>query len=242
MLACLSVFVAGWPPAVAWSDGPTAPEPRWRLPLVVHHTGPADADPEFVSRQLATANRIFAPYGVGFVVTGETTLAAGHGRLENRADRDQLGAYCQPGVINWFVVQSLRDVDEPARMRRGVHWRSRSQRPAHYVIVSRIAADFVLAHELGHFLGNHRHSPTPDNLMSYQHTGKPLFLDAAQLRRMRRTLRRYLRTGELRHQPQRPNRGGGLPDGGPAAGRARSADATRAALADSDKRVWAEPR
>ena len=42
-----------------------------------------------------------------------------------------------------------------------MHWRSTTHRPAHYVILSRIAANAVLAHELGHFLGNRRHSQTP---------------------------------------------------------------------------------
>ena len=62
----------------------------------------------------------------------------------------------------------------------------------------------VLAHELGHFLGNRRHSDTPGNLMSYQHTEVLPFLDEPQQRRLRERLAKYLRTGELRAlEPER---------------------------------------
>ena len=65
------------------------------------------------------------------------------------------------------------------------------------MILSAIAGPDVLAHELGHFLGNPAHSDVPGNLMSYQHTEALPFLDALQSSRLRRTLRRYLRTREL---------------------------------------------
>jgi hypothetical protein len=118
--------------------------------------------------------------------------------METRADRDALGAFVRPLWINVFVVASLLDVDEAQRVRRGVHWHSTSHAPAHYVILSRISFDAVLAHELGHFLGNPRHSETPGNLMSYQHTDVLPFLDEAQQQRLHRSVAAYLRTGELR--------------------------------------------
>jgi len=83
-------------------------------------------------------------------------------------------------------------------MRRGVHWHSRSHPGAHFVILSSIAGTDVLAHELGHFLGNPKHSDTPGNLMSYERGDAPPFLDPEQVARMQRALQGYLRRGELR--------------------------------------------
>jgi hypothetical protein len=160
----------------------------------------------FVERQVSTANRIFAPYGVTFARSEQHERGPLHARMETRADRDALGAFVRPRLINVFVVASLRDVDEPQRVRRGVHWRSTSHAPAHYVIVSRISFDAVLAHELGHFLGNRQHSDTPGNLMSYRHTDVLPFLDEVQQRRLRERLAIYLSTGELQqleHQSER---------------------------------------
>lgn len=174
---------------------------RVQLPIRIHianFEGVPVATASFVDRQLERANAIFAPYEVRFVKTATLELAAPHAAMETRADRNALAAYAKPGAIDCFVVRSLRDVDEPGRMRQGVHWHSRSHSGAHYVILSASAGPDVLAHELGHYLGNPRHSDTPGNLMSYER-GEPAlpFLDTAQLRRMRRAIRGYLRRGEL---------------------------------------------
>jgi hypothetical protein len=175
-------------------------EPTW-LPLVVHTAqvaGQPVAAPEFIAERIARANQIFAPYGVGFVADQRGALGEAHARLETRADRDALGGEVARGAIHCFVVESLRDVDEPERMRRGVHWRSHTHPGAHFVIVSVISGPDVLAHELGHFLGNPEHSATPGNLMSYQREEGLPFLDAAQIGKLQRALRGYLRRGELR--------------------------------------------
>lgn len=154
---------------------------------------------EFVPERIAAANRIYEPYGVRFVQGRTLELAAEHAALETAADRDALGAKVRARVINCFVVRSLRDVDEPERLRRGVHWHSRAYPGAHYVILSSIAGPDVLAHELGHYLGNPKHSESPGNLMSYQRGDVSLpFLDDAQIRRVQRTIRGYLMSGELR--------------------------------------------
>jgi hypothetical protein len=88
-------------------------------------------------------------------------------------------------------------VDEPERMRRGVHWHAASRPGAHYVIISLLGDRDVFSHELGHFLGNPEHSPTPGNLMSYERGPLLPFLDATQLARMERSLRSYFKRGEL---------------------------------------------
>ena len=170
------------------------------LGLAVHvarEDGEPVADEAFIDRQVETANRIFAPYGVQFERRERHERDARAARMETRADRDALGAFVRPHWINVFVVASLMDVDEPQHVRRGVHWHSTSHAPAHYLILSRISFDAVLAHELGHFLGNPRHSDTPGNLMSYHHTDVLPFLDEAQQQRVRRSVAGYLRTGEL---------------------------------------------
>jgi len=170
-----------------------------KLPILVHlarEGGRAVAERDFWERQIARANEIFAPYAVGFSLRG-VVAASGPARMESRADRDQLGAQVQAGAINCFVVASLRDVDEPERMRRGVHWHSETHAPAHYVILSAIADPNVLAHELGHFLGNPRHSETSGNLMSYDWGDGLPFLAPPQVQRVERTIRGYLQRGEL---------------------------------------------
>jgi hypothetical protein len=176
-----------------------------QLPLVVHMAhvaGQPVAPAEFVRERIARANEIFAPHGVAFVATTERKLDERHARLETRADRDALGSEVRRGAIDCFVVESLRDVDEPERMRRGVHWHSHTQPGAHFVIVSVIAGLDVLAHELGHFLGNPEHSELPGNLMSYQRGDGLPFLDVLQVHKLERALRNYLRRGELRALPK----------------------------------------
>jgi hypothetical protein len=172
------------------------------LPIVFHVAALADGQPvvseEFLTVQLARANAIFAPYGVRFADSGRMPLASAHAALETRQDRDVLGRHARRGAIDCFVVASLRDVDEPERMRQGVHWRSRSHRGSHFIVLSSAAGRDVLAHELGHYLGNPGHADGPDNLMSYARTRPDPILDDGQLARMRAAIARYLRSGELR--------------------------------------------
>jgi hypothetical protein len=166
---------------------------------VAHVGSDAVVPRSFVDAQLARANAIFEPYGVRFVEDpAPPALAEQHAALETRADRDALGALARPGAIDCFVVRSLRDVDEPPRMRRGVHWHARGHAGAHFVVLSSIAGPDVLAHELAHYLGNPKHSETPGNLLSYERSAEPLpVLDRAQVRRMRAVIAGYLRSGEL---------------------------------------------
>jgi hypothetical protein len=155
-------------------------------------------DERFLADQVAWANRVFAPWRVAFHVASVERLPPEHARLESRGDRDALARFGRPGTVHVFVVQSLRDVDEPERFRMGVHWRERANRARHFVVVSRIAAPTVLAHELGHFFGNPRHSETPNNVMSYERDPQVTpFFDPAQGRRIEQAIRRYLASGEL---------------------------------------------
>ncbi len=183
------------------------------LPITLHVVevdGTPVVDDAFITERIARANEIFAPYDVQFAIASRKTLSSKHAALETREDRNALAQYFERGTLHVFCVRSLRDVDEPDRMRRGVHWHAHAhahahRRPgAHYVIISAISGPAVLAHELGHYLGNPEHSTTPGNLMSYEHTDVLPFLDPAQRARQKRRLRRYLASGELVPHRDRP--------------------------------------
>jgi hypothetical protein len=191
----IGVVSAEAQPAAVASAAPEA-FPTFRIHAHVAHDPDAVADRAWLDAQVAEANRIFASAGVSFELARVEPLDAAHARLETRADRHALGAEMDAGVINWFVVRSLRDVDEPDRHRLGVHWRPAGHPGKHLVIVAAHAMQSVLAHELGHFFGN-PHSETPGNLMSYDRGDAPPFFDAAQIRRIRRFARRFVRTREL---------------------------------------------
>jgi hypothetical protein len=164
---------------------------------IVFHVAEVDgrpvADDAFLDARLERANQLYAPYGVAFAKKKVVPLGAAHAVLETRADRDALGAFVKRGAheaaIDCFVVRSFRDVDDPRELRRGVHWRTRAG--ASFVILSAtFGGPTVLAHELGHYLGNPRHSDAPGNLMNPHDPGETPVLDAAQLRNLERALRR----------------------------------------------------
>ena len=196
LLALVSMLRAGPALAVDPDAGAGVPAPIV-LPLVwhvVHDEHGAVVSDAFLAERLARANAIYAPYGVAFVALARDALPAVHAALETRADRDALRRGALGGAIHCFVVRSLRDVDDPTQLRRGVHWHAPA---AHFVILSSIGGLNVLAHELGHFLGNPAHSQVSGNLMSYQPgPGLPV-LDPRQLRKMQRAIRAYLARGEL---------------------------------------------
>lgn len=154
-------------------------------------------DDAWIDAEVAQANAIFAPSGVSFEVRERRALDARFSALETRADRHALGAEMRPGLISVFVVGSLRDVDDPSQMRRGVHWRPAGLPGAHFVVVSRIAGPDVLAHELGHFFGN-PHSDVPNDVMSYQRDGvTPAFFERHEIGQIRRHARRFRARGEI---------------------------------------------
>jgi hypothetical protein len=176
-----------------------ASEPS-RIPVVFHVAqlgGEAAVPPAFIAEQLAAANAIYGPLGIEWVERESVPLAAAHAELVTRADRDALARYVRKGAIHCFVVGRLMDVDEPGRERRGVHWHPRSKPRHSFLIVSKISKPYVLAHELGHLLGNPKHSEVPGNLMSYERTAQTPFLDAAQVRNVKRTLAALLKSGSL---------------------------------------------
>lgn len=174
---------------------------KQRVPVVFHvaqQAREAVVDAAFLRAQLSAANAVFGGLGIELICVDVRPAPRARPRLVSRVDRDQLGALLLPNVINVFVVASLMDVDEPGRERRGVHWRVRSDRRRHLLIVSAISGPYVFAHELGHYLGNQAHSDTPGNLMSYlPGEGVPV-LEEAQGEKVRVTLAQLFESGELR--------------------------------------------
>jgi hypothetical protein len=170
---------------------------------VVFHVADMDgqpvADASYLDPRLERANEIFAPLGVTFVRKELRPLGAEHAVIDDVAGRDVLGGEVTRGVVNCFVVRTFRDLGDPNVLRRGVHWHSRTHRGAHFVILSSRSHDInVLAHELGHFMGNPQHSETHGNIMSYDRGDELPVFDAKQIRNVQRAARRYVATREVR--------------------------------------------
>ncbi len=123
------------------------------LHLVMEEGEPVQT-PMWWGAQIGAANRLFATIDVGFVPIEVREEPAEHADIASRADRDRLGRRDHdPGVIHVWSVRRLADVDIEGDEIRGVHWRDRADTTRRYVILSSIAGDRVLAHELGHFFG-----------------------------------------------------------------------------------------
>jgi hypothetical protein len=173
-----------------------------RLPVLPLSVTVAEVDGQpvvtdaWLDEQVEHANTIFGAYGVTFRVVARHRMDDSHARLETRADRHALGALLHPQVADCFFVLSLRDVDDPTQMRRGVHWRPPGRPGAHFVIVSSISGPNILAHELGHYFGN-THSQVPGNIMSYERGDGPPQFDDEQGARIQATARHFLARRDL---------------------------------------------
>lgn len=175
-----------------------------RLHLAGTHDDAVDA--AFVREKLAKANQLFAPIGVGFeVVFAERIDDAPV--VTTRADRDALGRkrYTR-GAIEVFVVDELRDVDDPVdadgtpRQIRGVHWRDRADTDHRWVILSRIAPEHTLGHELGHYFSL-PHGTDPRSVMNKAPRAEPPWSErvfvAREQKKMRAAEARMRKSGYL---------------------------------------------
>jgi hypothetical protein len=164
---------------------------------IVKKDGAPVQDDDWVRRQIATANELFAPAHVSFRWWIDKELDPSHVEIHTKGDRDALSALTErTGFIDVFLVARLEDVDEPGRYRKGVVWTHRPD-GKRYVVLSAEAPIGVLAHELGHFFGN-AHTTVPDNLMSYLRTeGGTVSFDETQIARVDELSRRFLGWGRL---------------------------------------------
>lgn len=146
--ADLAALVAGLPAC----DAARAHCLGIRLHMTVGEDGPIAAA-DWLAIQLAAANRHFAALDVGFQVVGIDALPASGARIATRRERDDLSAGRLAGtVLHVFIIGQLDDVDQPGKVIRGVTWHTRKD-DRKYVLVSTVAPDRVLAHELGHVFG-----------------------------------------------------------------------------------------
>lgn len=152
----------------------------------------------WLAEHVRRANLLFADSKITFNADYELLDRGEALNLRTRKDRHALGKHLTDRpVIHVFVVQSLKDVDIPDKWISGVHWRPRGLPGKHFVILSRKARPWTLAHELGHFFGN-PHSQTVNNIMSYEHDGKKEpFFDAPQRARIAEHCDRFIESREL---------------------------------------------
>ena len=179
---------------LAQASTPQATTFSLRVSIVADDAGKPLADAGWLAAEVDAAEGLFEPLGVRFARADGPPLDAGLAHVETRADRNALASHVTPRVIDVFIVGSLRDVDDPAQMRRGVHWHAPSG--AHYILLIASAPTTVLAHELGHYFGN-SHSHVLDNVMSYERSGAPVFFDDDQAKRIAAHARAYVKSGEL---------------------------------------------
>lgn len=192
----LGLLTFAWP-SLAKKPKPAEPLPVLPLSIAVaDQDGTPVRDDAWIDAQIAEAERLFSACGVHLKRASTKKLDAKFARLETRADRDALSAQTEKGAINVMIVSSLRDVDDPALFRMGVHWRPQKDLRKHYVIIAATALPSTLAHELGHFFGN-GHSKVTNNVMSYDRTGATVFFDPAQYARITAFARLYLRSKEI---------------------------------------------
>jgi len=163
--------------------------------------GPAAGDgpiaqAAWLAVQLAMANLRLAPLDVGVQVVGIDALPASAGHIATRGDRDALAAGGLAGkVIHVFITGRLDDIDQPTGFIRGVAWHTRGS-DRKYVILSTVAPERVLAHELGHVFGL-PHSSHPRSIMNKAPRAEPppedrVFVDE-EIAAMRPVLARLLR-------------------------------------------------
>jgi hypothetical protein len=162
---------------------------------VAREAGERVVDDAWVQAQIDDANHFFSPLGVRFRWTIEKELAEPHAEVHTRADRDALTPLTEKNAVDVFLVRALEDVDEPGRPRMGVCWTGRGGK--RFIVLARYARPAVLAHELGHFFGNHQHSEIVNNLMSYARDGGTVFLDERQGTTIKSFAARFLETGRL---------------------------------------------
>jgi hypothetical protein len=166
-----------------------------QLHVTVAGDGPI-AHADWLAVQLAAANRHFAALGVGFQVVGIDALPASCARVATRGERDEVAHGRLTGeVIHVFITGRLDDIDQPGGIIRGVTWHVRGG-DRKYVILSTVAPDRVLAHELGHVFGL-PHSTYAISIMNKTERAEPppeqrTFADD-EIAAMRPVLKRLLR-------------------------------------------------
>lgn len=213
-MVAMATLLAAPPCQAGKPPKPLAPLPlRLRILVADCANGTKKLTPvqtkSWIEDHVAAATRILGAHAI--------QVSATYGRftpqrctLISRAHRHRQAGFARmDGTVTVLVFARIRDVDDPAYELAGVHWRyvgrQRSLRRRRWVFLTSVAEPPVLAHELGHFLGQ-QHDTRGGNIMTLHPSSptwakrglkprprKPIFT-AKQGRRMRASLRRYLRT------------------------------------------------
>jgi hypothetical protein len=169
-----------------------------KLHVAVGDQGPV-ASADWVVRQLAQANRHFESIGVGFQIMGVDALPETAARIEDARERTDLGRHVAGTVIDVFVTAHLDDIDKKDAFIYGVAWPKGAKK---YVIVSTMAWERTLAHELGHVFGL-PHSAYAISIMNKRQRKEPPIdertFHANELAVMRVQLARMLREKVIAH-------------------------------------------
>ena len=213
VLLCLAVATPAYADldrerAALREAAPACPERAHCIGLQLHVTARDTgliAEPTWLAGQLAAANQHFAPLDVGFTVVGIDTLPAGVEHVATRRDRDQIAAGRLTGaVLHVFIVGQLDDVDRPGQIIRGVTWHLRPDGHK-YVVLSTVAPERVLAHELGHVFGL-PHSRYAVSIMNKTERAQPPIAERTfadeEIAAMRPNLVRLLRTNVIADIPK----------------------------------------
>lgn len=158
------------------------------------------AAPDWLAHQLAVANQHFAALDVAFELDRVERLEPHEASIADRDARDALGRErFSRGVVHVFIVARLDNVDDEGEI-YGVHWRDREQRSRRWIIVSAIAWEMTLAHELGHFFGL-KHSSYAVSIMNKTPREEPPYAQRTfhddELETMRKRRDRMLRREHL---------------------------------------------
>ncbi|MCA9717675.1 MAG: hypothetical protein KC468_23585 [Myxococcales bacterium] len=183
------------------------PEATRCFSIALHLTMPGGAPAQtvdWVSGQVRQANRLFAPIDVSVQVDRVEALPPEIQEIDDRAARDALGRErFSRGALHVFVTPRLADVDVDGAEIRGVHWRYRPDTQKRWIILSKIASDLVLSHEMGHFFGL-PHSSYDISLMNKSPRDAPPWSERRfhdrELARMRRHRDAMVRSGMLVNQ------------------------------------------
>ncbi len=162
---------------------------------------------EWVEEQVAKTNALFADMDLTFEIAERHELEPKETRIEGKEARDLLGRKrYKKGLIHVFVVGYLGNVDEKGEI-YGVHWRDRERTSRRWIILSAIAWDFTLVHELGHFFGL-SHCDLAGSIMNKTGDDSTPMSDRhfspSELKKMKRRLKRKLKSGAVKYRSVSP--------------------------------------
>lgn len=145
-------------------------EPDRTYCFAVHlHVADGVVEPAFIAAQIAMANQHFTEVSASFHIVKVDAQSIDH--VVTTRDRASLKKYVTGRVIHVFVTGALDDVDAPDKQIRGV---TLAKDDTKYIILSAIAPDRVLAHELGHLFGLPHSSYAISIMNKTQRTDPPM--------------------------------------------------------------------